>query len=150
MRNRFGMTRAATGVFSVFAVVILAVGACQTDVPLPAPPSGNAVSFSGDIQPIFNASCIDCHSAGGFADIQGIALRLTAGESFNGLVNQPSSQQADLTLVVPGDSASSLLFQKVSSNTPPIGSTMPLIGGPLSAVQSGLIRDWIDQGAMNN
>ncbi len=150
MTNRLGMTRLAAGAFSASAALLWVGGACQTDVPMPAPPSGNAVSFSGDIQPIFNASCSGCHSAGGFAAIQGIALRLTAGESFNGLVNQASSQQANLTLVVPGDSASSLLFQKVSSNTPPIGSTMPLFGGPLSAVQSGLIRDWIDQGAMNN
>lgn len=150
MTNRLRILRAAAGVFTPTVALLITVGACQTEVPIPAPPTGDIVSFSQDIQPIFDASCVVCHSAGGFADLEGIALRLTASESFNGLVNQPSSQRADLTLVVPGDSASSLLFQKVSSAMPPIGSTMPLVGGPLPADQSGLIRDWIDQGAMNN
>ena len=33
---------------------------------------------------------------------------------------------------------------------PPVGTTMPFIGGRLSSENLALIRDWIDQGAMNN
>jgi hypothetical protein len=113
--------------------------------------SGNGmVSFAGQIQPIFDAKCTVCHQAGGLADNLGIDLRLVPGDAFNGLVNQPSSQQANLTLVVPGDSTSSLLFLKVSSNAPPVGSRMPLFGAPLSQAEIDRIRDWIDQGAQDN
>jgi len=109
-----------------------------------------AVSFAQQIQPIFVGRCDGCHSQGGFADNQGIALRLTASESLAGLVNQTSSQNASLTLVTPGDAANSLLFQKVSQDSPPIGSRMPLFGSPLSVSDQNLIRDWIDQGALDN
>lgn len=136
----------------------IAVGCCVCvlghtgcgSVNTPAPPTGETVSFAADIQPIFNAHCTDCHRAGGLADISGIALRLVEGVSYDLLVDQPSSQRSDLTLVVPGDAAASLLFLKVSSNTPPVGATMPLNRARLSSTDLGLIRDWIDQGALNN
>ncbi len=51
-------------------------------------------------------------------------------------------------LVIPGDSANSLLIQKFS-DTPPCGDKMP-IGKPLTAAQVKQIADWIDMGAMNN
>ncbi len=142
------MTRSSVGVVSV-ALLACSFG-CQGSVNEPAPPTGETVSFSTDIQPIFNANCTTCHRAGGLADISGIALRLVEGVSYALLVDQPSSQQADLTLVVPGDSDASLLFLKVRSGAPPVGSTMPLFGTPLSSANLGLIRDWIDQGAMDN
>jgi len=72
------------------------------------------------------------------------------GVSYNNLVNQPSAQRPDLTLVIPGDSASSLVFQKVSQNSPPVGSRMPSLGDPLTAGELALLRDWIDQGALDN
>lgn len=132
--------------------VLLAVGGvgCQGAVNVPAPPTGETVSFSADIQPIFNANCTDCHVVGGLADIAGIRLKLVAGESFDLLVNQPSSQRPELTLVVPGNAGASLLFLKVSRASPPVGSTMPLLGTPLSSANLGLIRDWINQGALDN
>ncbi len=131
---------------------LFAVGGlgCQGPVNEPAPPTGETVSFSANIQPIFNGNCTACHRAGGLADISGIALRLVEGVSYDLLVDQPSSRQADLTLVVPGDSSASLLFLQVSSNSPPVGSTMPLLGTLLSSTDLGLIRDWIDQGALDN
>lgn len=136
----------------VIPSVLLAVGVvgCQSPVNDPAPPTGETVSFATDIQPIFNANCTTCHRAGGLADLSGITLRLVEGVSYNLLVDQPSSQQVNLTLVVPADSNASLLFLKVSSDAPPVGNTMPLIGARLSSTDLGLIRDWIDQGAMDN
>jgi hypothetical protein len=62
----------------------------------------------------------------------------------------PAPQQADLTLVVPGDPDTSLLWLKVSSNSPPVGSTMPLFGSRLTSNELALVRDWIAQGAQNN
>ena len=141
-----------TGVLvTIVSAAFVACGAgCQGFVNVPAPPTDEMVSFSADIQPIFNANCTTCHRTGGLADIEGIRLKLVAGESFDLLVNQPSSQRSDLTLVVPGDSSASLLFLKVSSDSPPVGDTMPLFGTPMSSANLGLIRDWIDRGALDN
>jgi hypothetical protein len=75
---------------------------------------------------------------------------LTSGSSFGSLVNQSSSQRSDLTLVTPGNPDASLMWLKVSSNSPPVGSRMPLLGAPLSSSELATIRDWITQGAMNN
>lgn len=123
---------------------------CQASVNTVAPPTGETVSFSAQIQPIFDNTCTTCHQEGGIADLVGIGVRLIEGESFAMLIDQPSTQREDLTLVVPGDSSASLLFIKVSSNSPLVGARMPLIGPPLSSTEIGLIRDWIDQGAPDN
>ena len=53
------------------------------------------------------------------------------------------------TLVVPGDSSTSLLFLKLQA-TPPCGDRMPQGGSPLSAASLEMVRSWIDAGAMNN
>lgn len=47
--------------------------------------------------------------------------------------------------VVPGDSATSLLYLKVAGNS--CGSQMPLRGAALPQASQDTIRDWIDQGA---
>ena len=108
------------------------------------------VSFSGRIQPIFTTNCGGCHSPGGGADLFGIRLQLTEDVSYDLLVDQPSVQRSDLTLVLPGDSASSLLVAKVSSDPPPVGVRMPTFAPPLTKDEIDLIRAWIDQGALDN
>jgi mono/diheme cytochrome c family protein len=125
--------------------------ACQGDVNAPAPPTNRTVSLAGDIQPIFDARCTSCHSPGFPTNtIVGIPMVLTPGRSFGSLVNQASAQRPDLTLVTPGEPDASLLWLKVSSNSPPVGATMPLIGDRLSSAELALVRDWIAQGARNN
>jgi hypothetical protein len=58
--------------------------------------------------------------------------------------------------VIPGDSANSLIFNKVHSKLvagmPPCGSPMPLpaTAVPLTAAEVGLIAAWIDAQALNN
>ncbi len=131
----------------------LALSGCATPV---NPPGGNGdgnttVLFSTQIQPILTSNgCSGCHSVGGIADLDGIALRLTAQESFAGLVNQNSVQDTSLIIVVPGDSASSLLVEKIESSNPAVGARMPLFGPALTQAEIDLIKNWIDQGAMNN
>ena len=129
-------------------------GDCQTemmpptmDPPTTTPPMNATVSFSQQIQAIFDANCIQCHIAGGIADQ---IMHLNSGESLAALVNTPSVQNPSLTRVVPGDSASSLIFQKISQDSPPVGSRMPLGGPFLDNSTINLIRDWIDQGALDN
>ena len=148
--------RAPRFVFPIWAATVglLASGlACQVNVPVSEPPPerGGTVSFATQIQPILVTYCSGCHSPGGAAVVNnGIPMHLTEGEAYDAIVNQPSVQDATWTLVVPGDSASSLLFLKVSSDNPPVGVRMPQFSPPLSEAEIGLIRDWIDQGALNN
>jgi len=109
---------------------------------------GEAVTFVADIQPILNARCINCHAPGGFAQMVGIPWDYREDTAYEDLVNRISSQDANFTVVVPGDPDSSLMFLKVSSESPPVGSMMPLGGPPLTDGEVQLIRDWIEQGAV--
>lgn len=96
---------------------------------------------------IFTPSCAvsGCHSGGSPAAGQ----NLSEGQSFDNLVNVPSSQDSSLTRVIPGNPDDSLLVQKVEG-TQPVGQRMPLGGTPLSNAEIQMIRDWIEAGAEDN
>jgi hypothetical protein len=99
------------------------------------------VSFSNQIQPIFNAQCASCHGGNG-------GLTITTGVSYNNLVNvNAQSSCTSLKRVLPNDAANSVLYRKVSGTS--CGSQMPQ-GSVLSADEIALIRNWINQGASNN
>lgn len=103
-----------------------------------APP---AISFSGEVQPIFDANCTGCH--GGTAN-----LFLTAAQSYASLVNVTAQTGAcaGVPRVAPRNSAGSALYRRVNGTC---SERMPL-GGSLTAGQIELIRRWIDEGAANN
>jgi hypothetical protein len=99
------------------------------------------VSFSNQIQPIFNAQCTSCHGGNG-------GLSITASVSYTNLVNvNAQSSCTSLKRVLPHDAANSVLYKKVSGTT--CGSQMPQ-GSTLNSGEIAFIRDWINQGAMNN
>ena len=99
------------------------------------------VSFSNQIQPIFNIQCTGCHGNNG-------GLTITAGVSYNNLVNVNARTSCpSFKRVLPNDAANSVLYRKVSGTT--CGSRMPT-GVALSTSDITLIRDWINQGANNN
>jgi hypothetical protein len=128
----------------------------------PAPPPDEEVSFLTDIQPIFDANCIRCHS-GATAPL---GLDLSEGVSFGNLVNQPSLEFQSHMRVNPGDSRTpcetglgsgdgSEIVEKISGcpdtpGVPSFGGLMPLGGPFLSAEEIDLIIEWIDAGAKNN
>ena len=133
------------------AVGAMAMAGCQGGVNPVGPPTGRTISYSQEVQPIYDNHCTSCHAAGGFTSIfSGVSFDLTAAHSHDDTVGRTSSRRADLVLVKPGDSANSLLFMKVSSNAPPAGETMPLVGARLTSNELAILRDWIDQGAANN
>jgi hypothetical protein len=100
------------------------------------------VSFSRDVQTIFEDKCTSCH--GGSA-----GLALDDGASFANLVNVPAQKSCvGEKRVVPGNSAMSVLFKKISGTT--CGTQMPKKAPPLSAEEIRVIKDWIDAGAVNN
>jgi hypothetical protein len=78
-------------------------------------------------------------------------MLLNDGDAYASIVNVPSVFDATQTLVVPSDADASALFGKLTEFPPPVGrSRMPLGTGPLSSADLGLLRDWINQGALNN
>jgi hypothetical protein len=99
------------------------------------------VSFSSQVQPIFNAHCTSCHGGNG-------GLTITAGVSYNNLVNvNAQSSCTALKRVLPSGAASSVLYRKISGTS--CGSQMPQ-GSILSADDIAVISNWINQGANNN
>jgi hypothetical protein len=110
--------------------------------------SSDLVSFSAQIQPIFNSRCVACHSdAGAFRDFE---LRLGEGQAHASLVNQPSELRDDMPRVTPGDPERSFLFEKIVEQVPSEGARMPMGGSPLLAEDIALIESWIEQGALDN
>ncbi|HSH95213.1 MAG TPA: PSD1 and planctomycete cytochrome C domain-containing protein [Roseimicrobium sp.] len=93
------------------------------------------IDFARDIQPILSESCYSCHGpkkqeAGFRLDQKDVALK-----------------GGDLGVaIVPGKSAESLLIQAVAGLKDDL--QMPRKGAKLTAEQIGLLRAWIDQGAV--
>ncbi len=106
------------------------------------PAGKSAISFSKDIQPIFDRSCTDCH--GGNA-----GLYLHEGESYANLVNVPATKGCTSEMrVQPGNAEVSVLYKRVSGTS--CGTQMPKKSPPLSTEEIDAIRRWIDAGAPNN
>jgi mono/diheme cytochrome c family protein len=116
---------------------------CFGLTPLPAadvdtsklpPAATRPIDFSRDVQPIFEASCWNCHGAkkseSGFR-LDNRAAALQGGEHGKD--------------IIPGKSADSLLIHAVSGLHADL--KMPKKGEKLTAEQVGVLRAWIDQGA---
>ena len=92
------------------------------------------VDYGTEIQTILDNNCTSCHQNGG-AYQNGLDLtsydNLMAGDSDNGPV------------IIPGDHASSLLWQKISSGAMPPGNNEDL-----NSDEIDLIATWIDEGAL--
>ena len=91
------------------------------------------VDYQTQIQTIFNNSCTSCHINGG-AYYGGLDL-----SSYDSLMT--GSNNGDV--VVAGDHANSLLWQKVNS-----GEMPPQNNPDLSTDEVSLIAQWIDEGAI--
>jgi len=94
------------------------------------PISSTAVSFSRDVQPIFNARCISCHGG-----TEGLYL-----DSYTGVANGSMGWP----VVIPGQPINSRLIQLVSSGYMPYG------GPSLNQNQIQILVDWVAAGAQNN
>jgi hypothetical protein len=100
------------------------------------PPAANhPVSFNREIKPILEKSCLQCHGHGRSKG----SFRIDSRET---LLQGGDSGPA----VVPGRSAESLLIELVMGFDP--DSQMPKKGTRLTPEQIGLLRAWIDQGAV--
>jgi hypothetical protein len=119
------------------AMLWLAAAFAQTPNLVSTPAEGQpdqTVRFQEEVLPILSQHCLRCHlgdeSSGGLAITDHAAL-----------VNGGDSGPA----IVLGDSAASLLIERVSDSDPE--SAMPPEGARLTDDQIRILRAWIDQGA---
>ncbi|HEY2253365.1 MAG TPA: DUF1549 domain-containing protein, partial [Planctomycetaceae bacterium] len=99
------------------------------------PPAARQVDFVKDAQPILREHCFECHAAGNEEGGLNLGVRQRV---FEGSDNGP--------ILTKGDSANSRLIHLVSKLDRE--SVMPPDGDPLTAEQVGVLRAWIDQGAV--
>ena len=99
------------------------------------PPARGPIDFESQVQPLFEKNCYACH--GPANQINGLRLDRKA-DALAGGHSGPA--------IVPGDSANSRLIRLVAGYK--VKVTMPPAGERLSDEQIGVLRAWIDQGAV--
>src|SRR5262249_54110378 len=107
-----------------------------------------AVSFAGEVQPIFTSRCAFpfCHAG----PLPQQNLDLSVGQSYAGLVSVPSRECPATPRVEPGAPGQSYLIAKLAGEGDCfLPSRMPL-GGVLPAADIATISRWILEGARNN
>ena len=108
------------------------------------------ISFADDVQPIFLASCIECHDkvSEGYA-ASGFSLddyeSVMKGTNFGPVVIANSSISSTLYLVIASKTSPEIHMPPHHENALAEGR-----GRPLSENQIEIIQAWIDQGARNN
>ncbi len=89
------------------------------------------VSYANDIQPLWDASCVVCHNGN-------VPPDLRPDTSYDALQNG---------WLVPGEAESSIIYQSL------LGSNGVLLmppGAQWPLSDTNLVRDWINQGALDN
>ncbi len=104
-----------------------------TEAPPTEAAASSGVSFAANVYPIFEAKCIKCHGVERVKE--GLDMQtydnLMAG-SFNGQV------------LIPGNADESLLVQLIAKGE------MPNRGPKVTEEELQIIRNWVNQGALNN
>ena len=113
-------------------LLVALITGCYYDIVLPPDPNAPAqnVSFSGDLQPIFDANCSSSGCHGGAHE-----PLLTDGESYNSIMSG-----GFVNVAIPTESILYKVLQ--SGEMPPTGKL------PSADIQ--LVLDWIKIGAPNN
>jgi hypothetical protein len=108
------------------------------------------ISFSADVMPILQASCLECHNNTG----EGVVASKFSVVDYASVMKGTSLGP----VVVPGSSISSTLYRVVAGKTSPEIRMPPHHsdalaegrGESLGAEQIEIIAGWIDQGAKDN
>ena len=110
--------------------------------------SSSGVSYSNNIQPLFNSYCVVCHQGAG----QG-GLTLEPNKSYSNLVGVQSTETSTELRVKAGAPDQSYLLAKLNGTQVQAGGSgaqMPYGAAPLPQAQISLMQQWISQGAPNN
>ncbi len=111
--------------------------------------------LAGDMDPtlasiqsnVLNSSCSSCHDGPPGSGLPGGLDLSGAAASFSSMVGVASQEVPALLRVKPGDPANSYLIKKLEG-THSVGSQMPIGSPPLAASVIGVIRIWIQLGAL--
>jgi len=128
-------------IVTLAASFVAVTGAFAQTATLPPASTKTGVTYATDIKPIFDASCVKCHTG----DKPKAHLHM---DTLDGVLKGTKQGK----IVTPGDSAKSFLIQAVAHLTKDHDSWMPPLKNKagiktLTPEQIGLIRAWIDQGA---
>lgn len=104
-----------------------------TEAPSTESPAASTVSFAANVYPILEAKCIKCH---GVDQVKEGLDMLTYDNLMAGSFNGP--------VVVPGNADESLLVELI------VRGKMPNRGPKATDAELQIIRDWVNQGALNN
>ena len=107
------------------------------------PDPGTVVPTFAEVQAVFSANCLPCHSGPSPAAQQSLA----EGEAFSNIVLVESIQDSNLFRIEPNEPDNSYLIRKLEGGPNILGSQMPLGGPPLPQSTIDLIRDWVAGGA---
>jgi len=130
---------------ALVAILTLTAAASAEDAKpaatLPPAATKTGVTYATDMKPLFEASCVKCHSG----DRPKARLKM---DSLEGVLKGTKQGK----ILTPGDSANSLIVKAVAKLTRDPEGWMPPLHNkagikPLTPEQIGLIRAWIDQGA---
>ena len=116
------------------------IGTAVLTTAAPVDSDRGEIDSDRDIRPIFAENCLTCH--GPDAANRQAGLRLDTREGATALLSD------DRQAIVPGDSKSSTLVERISSQDPADRMPPPDAGEPLSDHAVQLLRRWIDQGAV--
>jgi len=128
----------------LFSVVVFALSTSITAC------GRSEVSFSADVLPILQASCLECHNSIG----EGVAASdysvvdyasVMKGTGFGPVVVPGSSISSSLYLVIAGKTSPEIRMPPHHSESFAEGR-----GESLGVEQIEIIADWIDQGAKDN
>ena len=131
---------------TVSLILVTAAGCGGSDAVMGPGPGPSAPTLLVVQSQIFTPRCAvsGCH-VGASAPL-GLDLSSVADSAAN-LIDVPSGENSALMRVLPGDSANSYLYWKITGNPGIGGDPMPLTGGPLSPGDIDLVASWIDGGA---
>ena len=116
----------------------------SVSVPAPAataPPTQGAdkpIDFDREIRPILSDTCFSCHGPDEKQRMANLRLDETEGLFID---------RGGYKIIVPGNSAQSRLYQKISSKDPAVRMPPVFANRTLTDAQVELIEKWIDQGA---
>jgi mono/diheme cytochrome c family protein len=143
IKRLFSVCLSAAVVFTALSLSAQEKGKNKPPVDVSKIPPASArkdVTYVGDVQPIFEKSCVRCHGP----EKPKAKLRM---DSLGGILKGGE----DGKVLVPGNSAESMLVHNIAhvgdpdQYMPPPKNKAGIL--PLTTEQIGLIRAWIDQGA---
>ena len=121
--------------YLIMIIVSLMATSCYYDEMPPEAviPIPDVVSYSKDIQPLWDQDCVSCHKAGATAP------DLSAANSYLALT-------ANNKYVIPGNAAGSKLHKSLVGD----GAAIMPTAGKWSDSKIALVDKWITDGALNN